>query len=77
MLQNSLVTHCRSCSLQKNHLLLVAKFAHYSLQKLARYKIRSVLVAKNHSLLVVKFARYTLHKVTKTSQLNLVMDDKI
>ena len=29
-----LVTCCRSCLLQKKHSLLVAKFAHYSLQKL-------------------------------------------
>ena len=41
LLQNSLVTRCRSCSLQK--------VTCYSLQKL--------LVAKNHSLLATKFAR--------------------
>ena len=61
-LQNSLVTCCRSYSLQKFtryslqklfvekiHSLLVAKIARYSLQKL--------LVAKIHSLLVAKVAR--------------------
>ena len=68
LVAKSLVTRCRSCSLQKftryslqkllvakNHSLLVAKFARYSLQKL--------LVAKNHSLLVAKFARYSLQKL--------------
>ena len=67
-LQNSLVAHCRSCSLQeiiryslqkllvaKHHSLLVAKFSSYSLQKL--------LVAKNHSLLVAKFSSYSLQKL--------------
>ena len=62
-LQNSLVTHCRSCSLQKitNYSLqkllvtkklslLVAKFARYSLQKFTRYSLQNLLVTKNHLL---------------------------
>ena len=48
--KKSLVTHCRSCSLQNNHSLLVAKFACYSWKML--------LVANNYLLLVGKFARY-------------------
>ena len=58
-LQNLLVTCCRSCALQKNHSLLVAKFARYSLQKM--------LVAKNHSLLIAKFALHLLQKITRYS----------
>ena len=50
-LQNSLVTRCRSCSLQKSILALC--------------KIRSLLVAEIHSLLVVKFARYSLQKFAR------------
>ena len=66
--KKSLVTCCRSHSLQKitryslqkfcsllvakMHSLLIAKYALYSLQKL--------LVVKNHSLLVAKFTRYLL-----------------
>ena len=65
----SLVTRCRSCSVQKNnpnslqkllvaknHLFLVAKFARYSLQK-------------NHLLLVAKFARCLLQKWSHFLQL--------
>ena len=61
---------------EKNHSLLVAKFARYSLQKLlvaknhplfvakfARYSLQKLLVAKNHSLLVTKFDRYLLQKL--------------
>ena len=55
LLQNSLVIRCQSCSLQKNHLLLVAKFARYSLGKL--------IVAKYHSLLVAKSAGCLLQKL--------------
>ena len=40
-LQNSLVTRCRSCSLQK----------------ITRYSLQKLLVAKNHSLLVAVVAR--------------------
>ena len=71
-LQSSLVTRCRSCSLQKitryslqkllvakNYSLLVAKFAHYSVQKL--------LIEKSQSLVVAKFARYSLQKITRYS----------
>ena len=67
-LQNSLLTRCRSCSLQKItryllqkllvtkiHSLLVATFARYSLQRL--------LIDKNHLLLFAKFARYSLQKL--------------
>ena len=53
LLQNSLVTRCRSCSLQK--------VTCYSLQKL--------LVAKNHSLLATKFARCSLQKWSHFLQL--------
>ena len=74
----SLVTRCkiRSLLVAKNHSLLVAKFARYSLQKLlvaknhlllvakfARYSLQKLLVAKNHSLLVAKLARYSLQKL--------------
>ena len=62
----SLVTRCRSCSLQ-NSLLLVAKFARYSLQKITHYllqnslvtrcEIRSLLIAKIHASLVMKKTR--------------------
>ena len=71
----SLVTHFRSCSLQKNHSLLVAKFACYSLKmllvannylllvgKFARYSLQKLFVAKNYSLLVAKFVCYSLQK---------------
>ena len=53
----SLVTRCkiRSLLVAKNHVLLVAKSACYSLQKL--------LVVKNHSLLFAKYARYSLQKL--------------
>ena len=76
-LQNSLVTRCRSCSLQKvtryslqkvlvakNHSLLVAEIANHSLfvAKFAHYSLQKLLVAKNHSLLVAKFARCSLQK---------------
>ena len=46
-----------------NHLLLVVKFARYSLQKL--------LVAKDHSLVVAKFTRCSLQKslIAKTHSL--------
>ena len=43
-LQNSLVTRCRRCSLQK----------------ITRYSLQRLLVAKHHLLLVAKFARYSL-----------------
>ena len=43
----SLVTRCRS----------------YSLQKFIRYSLQKLLVAKNHSLLVTKFTRYLLQKL--------------
>ena len=78
----SLVALCES------RLLLVAEVARCKNSLVTRCKIRSLLVAevahcknslvvKNHWLLVAKFSRYLLHKVTKKSQLNLVMDDKI
>ena len=81
-LQNSLVTRCKIRS------LLLAEVARCKKSLVPRCKIRSLLgaevarckillVVKNHSLLVVKFDHYLLHKVTKKSQLNLVMDDKI
>ena len=71
-----------------NHSSLVSKFTRYSLQKLLIARNHSLLVAevarcknslfvKNRSLLVAKFDLYLLQKVTKKSQLNLVMDDKI
>ena len=91
-LQNSLVTHCKSCWLQKStryslpkllvaeiHSLLVAKFTHYSLQKVTRYSFQKLLVVKSHSLLLPKFDFYLLHEVIKYShfQSNLIKDDKI
>ena len=58
-----------------NHLLLVVKFARYSLQKLlvakdhsllvakfARCSIQKSFIAKTHSLVVAKFTRWSLHK---------------
>ena len=78
--KNSLDTHCRGCSLQKNHSLLVAKFTRYLLQKLlvekihsllvakcTRYSLQKLLVAKNHWLLVAKFAFYSLQQMTRYS----------
>ena len=59
--KKSLVTRCKIRS------LLVAEVAH----------CKNLLVVRNHSLLVAKLDCYLLHKVTKKSQLNLVMDDKI
>ena len=80
--KNSLVTHCKIWS------LLVAEVGHCKKLLVTHSKIRSLLTAevalcknlffvKNNLLLVAKFDRYLLHKVTKKSQLNLVMDDKI
>ena len=68
-------------------LLRVAEVARCK-RSLVTCKIRSLLVAevarckkslavKNHWLLIAKFNRDLLHKVTKKSQLNLVMTDKI
>ena len=51
-LQNLLVTHCWSCSLQKSHSLLSAKFACYLLRKITHYSLQKFLVAKNHLPLV-------------------------
>ena len=44
-LQNSLVTRCRSCSLQKNHSLLAAKCACYSLQQITGYSTQKKIIA--------------------------------
>ena len=59
----SLVTRCRSCSLQKitSYQLqnsLVTRWRSCSLQKITRYSLQKLLIAKNHSLLVGKFARF-------------------
>ena len=58
-LQNSLVTRCRSCSLQKSILALC--------------KIRSLLVAEIHSLLIVKFARYFNAEVARCKIYSLLV----
>ena len=78
LLQNSLVTRCRSYSLQeftpylfhkllvaKNHSLLAAKFSRYLLQK-------KLLIAKNHSSVVAKFACYSLQQITCYSMKNMI-----
>ena len=80
--KKSLATCCKIC------LLIVAEVSRCKNSLVTRCKIWSLLVAevaccknlffvKNNSLLVSKFNRYLLHKVTKKSQLNLVIDDKI
>ena len=80
--RNSLVTRCKIRS------FLVKEVARCKKSLVTRCKIRSLLVAevarckdlfvvKNYSFLVAKFDRYLLYKVTKKSQLNLVMEDKI
>ena len=56
-LQNSLVTRCRSRSLQKG----------------TRYSLQKLLVVKNHSLLVAKFARYPLQIFTRYSLRNFLV----
>ena len=61
--KKSLVTRWRSCSLQNNHSLLVAKFARYSLEKL--------LVAKIHLFLIAKFGHYSLQKCSHFLQFYL------
>ena len=57
---NSLVT----CYSSENHLLLVAKYACYLLQKL--------LIARNHSLLVAKSTHYLLQKLL-IAKINLLL----
>ena len=78
LLQNPLVTCCRSYSLQeftpylfhkllvaKTHSLLVVKFSRYLLQK-------KLLIVKNHSLVVAKFACYSLQQITCYSMKNII-----
>ena len=76
-----LVTHWNSLVARYslwNHLLLVAKFARYSLQKLLVAKNHSLLVAevarcKNHLLLVAKYTRYSLQKLLITKNHSLLI----
>ena len=78
VVKNHLVLHGNSLVVRYslyNHLLLVVKFARYSLQKLlvakdhslvvakfARCSMQKSLIAKTHSLVVAKFTRWSLHK---------------
>ena len=71
-LQNSLVTRCRSSSLQKitRYLLqnsLVTRCRICLLQKITRYSLQKFVVAKNHSLLAAELVRYSLQKFTRHS----------
>ena len=74
LIVKSLVTRC------KIHSLFVAEVARCKIGSLLAAEVprcKNSLVVKNHSLFVAKFDRYLSHKLTKKSQLNLAMDDKI
>ena len=61
-LQNSLVTHCRSCSLQK--------ITRCSLQKITRYSLQNPLVTRCKKSLVTRCRSCSLQKCTRYSLQN-------
>ena len=66
-LQNSLVTRCRSCLLQKIIRYSLQQITCYSLQKLTRYSLRNSILTRCNKSLVTRCRSCSLQKFMRHS----------